>query len=99
MRLTEAIRRGDNILDIAKGVANDFINLSYCKKIGSKPLVGMVGEIYVRLNDFANDYIIKKLNTMQIEVYLSPFSEWIYYTNYINYRKLIKSKKFKLGFY
>jgi len=59
MRLTEAIRRGDNILDIAKGVANDFINLSYCKKIGSKPLVGMVGEIYVRLNDFANDYIIK----------------------------------------
>jgi len=33
----------------------------------------MVGEIYVRLNDFANDYIIKKLNTMQIEVYLSPF--------------------------
>lgn len=98
MRLTEAIRRGDNILDIAKGVANDFKNLSYCKKIGSKPLVGMVGEIYVRLNDFANDYIIKKLNTMQIEVYLSPFSEWIYYTNYINYRKLIKSKKFKQAF-
>ncbi|MBI4688410.1 MAG: CoA protein activase [Nitrospirae bacterium] len=48
---------------------------------GRKPLVGIVGEIFVRHNAFSNEDIIKKIETLGGEVWLAPFEEWIYYIN------------------
>ena len=45
------------------------------------PSVGMVGEIYLRQNAFSNSYLINKLEDLNLEVWLSPLAEWIYYTN------------------
>ena len=47
------------------------------------PTVAVVGEIYVRLNSFANDGIIEKLEKAGIRVRLSPFCEWLEYTDYL----------------
>ena len=47
------------------------------------PTVAVVGEIYVRLNSFANDCIIDKLEKNGIRVRLSPFCEWLEYTDYL----------------
>jgi predicted nucleotide-binding protein (sugar kinase/HSP70/actin superfamily) len=49
----------------------------------SKPLVGIVGEIFVRLNSFSNQHIVKTIEANGGEVWLSPFSEWIYYVQVI----------------
>ena len=45
-----------------------------------KPLVGIVGEIYVRSNPFCNDRLIRRIETGGGEAWLSPLSEWILYT-------------------
>ncbi len=48
----------------------------------TKPLVGVVGEIYIRSNRFSNEGLIKKVENLGGVVTLAPIGEWIYYTNY-----------------
>ena len=48
------------------------------------PTVLMVGEIYVRCDPFANDFLIEKLEKRGIRVRFAPFSEWLEYVDYIN---------------
>jgi len=45
------------------------------------PTVLVVGEIYVRLDPFANDFIVDKLERHGIRARLAPFNEWIEYTD------------------
>ena len=47
-----------------------------------RPLVAVVGEIYVRSHTFANDEIVRKLEALGAEVSLASFAEWLYYTNH-----------------
>jgi len=49
-----------------------------------KPLIGMVGEIYVRSNEFSNENVIRKIEELGGEVWLAPFGEWIFYQNFTN---------------
>jgi predicted CoA-substrate-specific enzyme activase len=44
-----------------------------------KPLVGIVGEIFVRLNTFSNQHIAEVIEAHGGEAWLSPLSEWIHY--------------------
>ncbi|MRR39545.1 hypothetical protein EG829_33825, partial [bacterium] len=48
-----------------------------------KPLVGIVGEIFVRLNSFSNQHIVEFIETSGGEAWLSPLSEWLYYVREI----------------
>jgi predicted nucleotide-binding protein (sugar kinase/HSP70/actin superfamily) len=48
-----------------------------------RPLVGIVGEIYVRCNPFANGRIVETIERLGGEAWLSPVSEWILYTAWI----------------
>jgi predicted CoA-substrate-specific enzyme activase len=47
---------------------------------GKKPLVGIVGEIYVRCNAFSNEDVVRSIERYGGEAWLSPISEWIIYT-------------------
>ncbi len=51
--------------------------------IPAKPLVGIVGEIYVRCNAFCNDRVIESVERYGGEAWLAPLSEWFLYTTYI----------------
>ena len=44
-------------------------------------LIGIVGEIFCRLNDFSNDYIINRIEELGGEAWMSDVSEWVWYTN------------------
>ena len=55
-----------------------------------KPLIAVVGEIYVRSHVFANDEIVRKLETLGAQVSLACFAEWLYYTNHT--RKLMAKR-------
>jgi predicted CoA-substrate-specific enzyme activase len=52
-----------------------------------RPLIGIIGEIYVRHNTFANEDIINKIEALGGEVWLAPVEEWIYYVNLMGLRK------------
>ncbi len=47
-----------------------------------KPLIGVVGEIFVRSNQFANDFIVRRLEALGAECSLPPFEEWVDYIDY-----------------
>ena len=53
------------------------------KDRGSKPVVGIVGEIYTRANRFANEDAILKIEDLGAEAWMSPVAEWVLYINYI----------------
>ncbi len=48
----------------------------------NKPRIGIIGEIYVRSNDFCNQFIIEKLEELGAEVVTPAFHEWILYTDW-----------------
>jgi predicted CoA-substrate-specific enzyme activase len=48
---------------------------------GTRPVIGVVGEIYVRSNRFSNENLVKKLESLGAEVRVPTIGEWIYYTN------------------
>lgn len=52
------------------------------------PLIGVVGEIFCRLNTFSNEDLIRKLEGYGAECWLSHISEWVFYTNAEQERKL-----------
>ena len=50
---------------------------------GKKPLCGIVGEIYIRSNTFANQNVIGAIEACGGEAWLAPLSEWIHYTSHM----------------
>jgi len=63
---------------------------------GTKPLIGIVGEIYVRSNRFSNEDVIRKIEQFGGEAWLSPVSEWILYINAMGKRHSLRHKSFSL---
>jgi predicted CoA-substrate-specific enzyme activase len=49
-----------------------------------KPVVMLVGEIYVRCDPFSNDNLIDKLEACGLQVRFAPFVEWMEYVDYFN---------------
>lgn len=47
-----------------------------------RPLIGVVGEIFCRLNTFSNDDVLKRIERCGGECWLSDIAEWVWYTNW-----------------
>lgn len=47
-----------------------------------RPLIGLVGEIYCRLNTFSNEDTARRVERLGGEGWLSDISEWVWYTNW-----------------
>jgi predicted nucleotide-binding protein (sugar kinase/HSP70/actin superfamily) len=63
----------------------------------SKPLIGVVGEIYCRLDNFANAELIRRIEKFGGEVWLASVSEWVWYSNFYQQQDLkMKGEKFSL---
>jgi predicted nucleotide-binding protein (sugar kinase/HSP70/actin superfamily) len=52
------------------------------------PIIGIVGEIFCRLNTFSNEDLVRKLEGYGAEAWLSDIAEWIGYSNQEVRRKL-----------
>jgi len=62
-----------------------------------RPLIGVVGEIFCRLHTFSNEDLIRRLEEYGGEAWLSDISEWIWYTNSEQFRRLrLLGKQFSL---
>jgi predicted CoA-substrate-specific enzyme activase len=53
------------------------------------PTVAVVGEIYVRLDPFANDFVVNKLESRGVRARLAPFVEWLEYTAFLAEQRVI----------
>lgn len=52
------------------------------------PLIGVVGEIFCRLNAFSNGDLIRRLEHYRVEAWLSDVAEWVWYSNAEQIRNL-----------
>jgi predicted CoA-substrate-specific enzyme activase len=82
-----------NLEEVLKDIREDFENLP--KHKDRKPLIGIIGEIFVRSHKFSNENLVRKVESLGGEVWLAPVEEWIYYVNYTGLTKaLIKRERF-----
>jgi len=60
-----------------------------------KPIVGAVGEIYTRANRFANENVVRKIESLGGEVWMPSIGEWLLYINFIAMDRSLKHRRFK----
>jgi len=81
-RLENCIEKGSKGLhNVLAGIANDFLGVKVDKS-ERKPVVAIIGEIFMRDNAGCNGNIADRLEDLGVEVVIGPFSEWIYYSTY-----------------
>ncbi len=83
-------RGGDGFDEFSQRVRGAFEAIKIDKSI-TKPKIGIVGEIFVRSNPFANDFVIRKLEALGAQCSLPPLEEWL---DYIDYQR---KRRFWLG--
>ncbi len=83
---------------LAEKAAGHFEKIPRDQRKKGKPTVLVTGEIYVRLNSFANNEVIEKLEKLGAKVKLSPFREWANYITYLRAKgeTLNKSSRLKM---
>ena len=62
-------------------IRDQFLNLPLKEPLGSRPLLGVVGEIYLRFNTFSNQDIMRRIEQHGGECWIADIAEWIWYTN------------------
>ncbi|MBF0544903.1 MAG: hypothetical protein HQM08_10740 [Candidatus Riflebacteria bacterium] len=82
---TEAIHAikkgaGTSLLKAAKKAAKAFDAIE--RRDEKRPLIGIVGEIYVRTHKESNQNLIKVLEQMGCETFTSSIAEWVEYTTH-----------------
>lgn len=53
-----------------------------------RPLIGIMGEIFCRLNNFSNQDLVRRLEAHGAECWMTDIAEWIAYTNIEEVRNL-----------
>jgi predicted CoA-substrate-specific enzyme activase len=81
-RLIKCIENGSKGLHkTLVGIVSDFMDIRVDKS-SRKPVVSIIGEIFMRDNSACNGNISKRLEDLGVEVIVAPFSEWITYSTY-----------------
>jgi predicted CoA-substrate-specific enzyme activase len=81
--------QGYGIPDLLRRCAEELARVKGKREV---PSVLVVGEIYVRSDPFANDFIAKALERRGIRAKLEPVSEYLQYSDYIAHKHGLKSK-------
>jgi predicted CoA-substrate-specific enzyme activase len=79
-RMQEYIIKGNDLNALAREAALEFARIP--RDPVERPIIGVVGEIYLRNNRFSNNHLITKLEALGAEVRLASFAEWVNYTTY-----------------
>lgn len=80
------------LIEVLKGVRKRFrdIPANYDPEF---PLIGVVGEIFCRHNNFSNGDLVKVIESFGAEAWLAGIAEWIWYTNHDQLATLRKNGK------
>jgi predicted CoA-substrate-specific enzyme activase len=65
--------------EILEAAAREYAGVRTAREL---PTVMVTGEVYVRCDPFANDFIIDKLERRGLKVHFAPATEWLEYTHF-----------------
>ena len=83
------------LVGVLENGRDSFLQLSLKEEVGLRPVIGAVGEIYLRFNSFSNQDIIRRIEAQGGEVWIAGIAEWVWYTNSEEKRKLrYRGKRF-----
>lgn len=82
------------IIPALKRIAAEIKKIPLKQKVADTAKVLVVGEIYVRRDDFAVDELVRIMSRKGIIAKVSGITEWIYYTDFIRRHEILK--KFNL---
>ena len=95
-RLEKCIENGSSGLHkTLVGIAEDYMAVKVDKS-RRKPVVSIIGEIFMRDNAACNGNISNRLEELGVEVFVAPFSEWISYSTH-RFTRDSKWKNDKIG--
>jgi predicted CoA-substrate-specific enzyme activase len=89
--VSEVEKKGD-LLPILRRAGEELSRLP--GRDEERPLIGVVGEIFLRTNEFSNEDLIRKLEHFGAEVALAPVAEWIFYTNFTHGRRCLVQRRY-----
>jgi len=94
-RVIACIEKGAHGLHaVLREITADFTGIPVDKK-NRKPVVAVVGEIFMRDNAFCNGGLIRRLEEQGVETLIAPFSEWLTYSTYRYTRDSIRKRDMK----
>ncbi len=73
-RLARLVETVERMRDRFRAIPADYVK--------GRPLIGLVGEIFCRLNAFSNDEVSRRVENHGGECWLSDIAEWVWYTNW-----------------
>jgi predicted nucleotide-binding protein (sugar kinase/HSP70/actin superfamily) len=70
---------GDTLIDTLARIAHSFTEIPLSN--GSrKPVIAIVGEIFMRDNAFCSGHLVERLERFGAETWIAPFAEWLSYS-------------------
>ena len=84
-------KRLDELKEALRRVKDDFAAIPVRDE--ERPLIGVVGEIFCRLNTFSNDELIRRIEAEGGECWLAGVGEWLWYTNEERFRRFREEKR------
>ncbi len=77
--VSAAIERRADLLPVLRDAYEDFSAVEIVER--TKPVIGVVGEIYIRSNRFSNEDVVRQIEALGGEAWVAPISEWLLYVN------------------
>jgi len=65
-----------------------YLSMQVREEPGTRPLIGIVGEIFLRLDNFSNQNLVHHVEDLGGECWMADVAEWVWYTNAERARKL-----------
>jgi len=77
-RLTRGIEAREDLEPLVRGARDALLAIPLDEE--PRPIVGIVGEIYVRQNAFTNQDVVRRIEAAGGEAWNAPITEWLFYT-------------------
>jgi predicted nucleotide-binding protein (sugar kinase/HSP70/actin superfamily) len=75
------------LIQVLEKTRDRFDSVNLAEERGTRLLIGVVGEIFLRFNAFSNQKLIRRIEAKGGEVWIAGIAEWMYYTNLEQMRK------------
>ena len=89
-RVATAVEQGRDLLPVLADMRRDF---ELVRRTGeTRPLIGIVGEIFVRSNPFSNERLVRAIEALGGRAWLAPVDEWIFYVAAMAKRRAMRTR-------